>query len=234
MHRVISVYGKKIFSVALIFNALLTISCAAGLLWGFYTEHWTLYPPFLINGNLIWLAVAAAVVNIFPAASVGKVHTGRLWFHHYVYGFFVLILSSAWIVLFTSVSLLSMFLVNTTNIAVNAGRFFFLGGLTLVLDDLPDVHRITFNGLRWLKFRAHQARGIIDAAQLIFGFATIYLFIVVGLSVASKPQWLTLANFIQMGSLLVTAFTSFASVKRKIWHNLKPEHEIVASQSQSP
>jgi hypothetical protein len=225
MHRIISVYGRKIFSVTLIFNALLTISCAAGLLWGFYVEHWTLYSPYLINGNLFWLAIAAAVLNIFPAAYMGKVHTGRLWFHHYVYGFFVLIVSSAWIVFFTSVSLLSMFLLNTSNLAVNAGRFFFLGGLTLVLDDLPDVHKVTFRGLRWLKAKAHQARSIIHAAQLILGFVTVYLLITVSLSIAAKPQWVTPANFIQIGTLLVTALTSLASVRQKIWHKLNPEHE---------
>jgi hypothetical protein len=225
MHRLISVYGRKIFSVTLIFNALLTISCAAGLLWGFYMENWTIYAPFLINGNLIWIGVAAAVVNIFPAASVGKVHTGRLWFHHYVYGFFVLTVSSAWIVLFTSVSLLTMFFVNTTNVAVNAGRFFFLGGLTLVLDDLPDVHKVTFRGLRWLKTKAHQARSLLHTAQLVLGFATLYVFMTVSLSIVADPQWMTLANFIQMGTLLVTAFTSLASVKRKTWHNLNSENE---------
>ena len=225
MHRVISVYGRKIFSVALIFNALLTISYAVGLLWGFYVEHWTLYSPYLINGNLFWVAISAAVLNIFPAAYMGKVHTGRLWFHHYVYGFFVLIVSSAWIVFFTSVSLLSMFFINTSDVAVNAGRFFFLGGLTLVIDDLPDVHRVTFRSLRWLKAKAHQARGVIDVAQFIVGIGTIYLFIAVSLSVAAEPQWVTPANFIQLGALLVTAFTSLASVRRKIWHKINPEHE---------
>ena len=226
MHRVISVYGRKIFSVTLIFNALLTISCTAGLLWGFYAEHWTLYPPYLINGNLIWFAVAAAVVNIFPAASLGKVHTGRLWFHHYVYGFFVLLLSSAWVVLFTSASLLTMFFLNTSDLAINAGRFFFLGGLTLVLDDLPDVHSVTFRGLRWLKAKAHEARSILQAAQFVLGFATLYLFITVSLSIATKLQWITAENFVQMGTLIVTSLTCFVSVRKKIWHKLNPEKEV--------
>jgi len=220
MHRVISIYGRKIFSVALIFNALLTISCAIGLLWGFYVEHWTLYDPFLADGNLFWIAIAAAVLNIFPAASVGKVHTGRLWFHHYVYGLFVLFLSLAWIVLFTSVSLLTVFFLNTSNLAVNAGRFFFLGGLTLLLDDLPDVHTITFKGLKWLKSRAHEAKEILHAAQIVFGVATLYLLITVTLSIATTPSWVTAANFIQMGTLLITALTCFASVKRRTWHKL--------------
>jgi hypothetical protein len=227
MHRVISVYGRKIFSVTLIFNALLTISCAVGLMWGFYVEHWILYPPFLLNGNLFWIAIAAAVLNIVPSAYVGKVHTGRLWFHHYVYGFFVMIVSSLWIVFFTSVSLLTVFFINTSNIAVNAGRFFFLGGLTLLLDDLPDVHTLTFRGLRWLKTKAHQARSILQIAQLVLGFATLYLFTTVSLSIIAKPQWVTAANFVQMGTLFVTSLTCFASVKRRTWHKLKPEQEAV-------
>jgi hypothetical protein len=225
MHRVISVYGRKAFSVILLFNSLLTITCAVGLLYGFYLEHWQIYSPSLVNGNLFWLAIAAAILNIFPAASVGRVHTGRLWFHHYVYGFFVIFLSSAWIVFFTSVSLLTMFFVNTNSLAINTGRFFFLGGLTLVLDDLPDVHTITFRSLRWLKSKAHDARRILHATQFILGFATVYLFITVSLSIAAKPEWITPSNIVQMGALLVTTLTCFASVKTRIWHKLVPEKE---------
>jgi len=225
MHRVVSVYGRKITSVALIFNALLTISCAVGLLWGFYAEHWVLYAPHLINGNLFWVPIAAAVINIFPAAHIGKVHTGRLWFHHYVYGFLVLLSSVAWIVLFTSVSILSLFFINTTNLAVNIGRFFMLGGLTLVLDDLPDVHMVTFRGLQWLKAKAHQARKFLTAAQLALGVATLYLLSTVTLSIAMKPQWITVANCIQMGTLLITAVTCFTSIKRKTWFKLHLKHE---------
>ncbi len=221
MHRVVSVYGKKILSVSLIFNALLTMVCAAGLLYGFYFNNWVLYAPFLWNGNFYWIAILAAVLNIFPAASVGKVHTGRLWFHHYVYGFLVMLVSSAWIMLFTSVSLLSLFFINNTNIAVNAGRFFLLGGLTLVLDDLPDVHSWAFRGVQWLKSAAHRARSILYVTQFLLGFATLYLFAAVTLSISSQPMWVTLANALQMGTLLVTTITCFASVKRKTWHKLE-------------
>jgi hypothetical protein len=225
MHRVISVYGRKMFSVALLFNSVLTVTCAIGLLYGFYWLHWTIYGPYLINGNLFWLAIAAAILNAFPAASVGKVHTGRLWFHHYVYGFFVMFLSSAWIIFFTSFSILTMFFVNTSNLAFNAGRFFFLGGLTLVLDDLPDVHTVAFKSLRWLKSKAHEARQILQVAQLTLGIATLYLLVTVSLSIVAKPQWITVANFVQMGTLFITALTCLASVKTKIWHKIDPKKE---------
>jgi hypothetical protein len=221
MHRVITVYGRKILSVALIFNALLTITFAVGLLWGFYVEHWKLYPPYLVDGNLFWLVIAAAIINIFPAAYMGRVHTGRLWFHHYVYGFLVLIASIVWLGLFTSVSLLTVFFINTTNFSVNLGRFFFLGGLALVLDDLPDVHNVTWRGLRWLKSKAHQIKEAMHIIQLIMGFVALSFFVIVILSISQKPQWITSANSIQIGTLLVTAITSFGSVKLKVWLKLE-------------
>jgi hypothetical protein len=226
MHRIISVYGRKIFSVTLIFNALLTITCSAGLLWGLYTENWHIYAPYLANGNLYWIVVVAAIVNIFPAASLGKVHTGRLWFHHYVYGFFVIIASSLWIIFFTSVSIFNVFLINTQNLAANVGRFFFLGGVTLVLDDLPDVHKVTFTGLRWLKTKAHQARTALQITQFALGIGTLYVLAAVVLSTISIPQWVTPANFIQIGTLLVTSLTCFASVRHRVWHKISLHEHI--------
>jgi hypothetical protein len=225
MHRVFSVYGRKIVSVVILYNALVTITCAAGLLWGFYVENWKLYPPYLLNGNLFWLVIAAAIINIFPATYMGKVHTGRLWFHHYVYGFITMVASLIYIAFFTPVSLLTAFFVNTTNLSVNVGRFFFLGGLTLFLDDLPDVHRLAGHGLKWLKLKACQIRNVLHGVQLAMGFVAIAFFLIVSLSISAEPQWITPANFIQMGTLLATAFTSFGSVKMKIWCNLDNREE---------
>ena len=98
---------KKTFSIALIFNALITLACVAGLIYGYYMAYpyWQPYAPYLFNGNVFWLAIAAALINIFPSAAIGRsLHTGRFLFHHYVYGFFVLLSTSALIVVFTSIS----------------------------------------------------------------------------------------------------------------------------------
>jgi hypothetical protein len=124
---------KKIFSVSLVFNALLTIGCVSGILAGFYWyyNNWHPFSPYLISGNLFWLAIAAAIINIFPSAGLGRsLHTGRFLFHHYFYGFTVLVCAVVYIVFFTPISLLTIFLVNDTSIQVNVGRFFILGGLT--------------------------------------------------------------------------------------------------------
>jgi hypothetical protein len=227
MHRVISVYGRKIFSVYLIFNALVTISCAVGILSGYYASYpnWQPFAPYVHNGALFWLLIIAAIVNIFPAASVGKVHTGRLWFHHYVYGFFVMFLSGVWIVVGTSVSLLNVFFINSTNLSVNVGRFFMLGGLSLVLDDLPDVHQVTFRWVQWLKAKACQARRFLHIVQLAMGFVGLYFAAAIIMFVVDNPQWITAANLVLIETLVVTVFTSFGSATRKIWLNLKTEHE---------
>jgi hypothetical protein len=148
-----------------------------------------------------------------------------LWFHHYFYGFAVMLSSILWLFFFTSVSLLSVFFIYTTNLDVNVGRFFFLGGLTLVLDDLPDVSRIAMNSLSWLKRRACQMRNVLHTTQLLFGLATGYLFVALSIHVAQVQEARTPANFILIGTLFVTTFTSFGNFKRKIWLRIKPEPE---------
>jgi hypothetical protein len=228
MHRVFSVYVRKCLSVILIFNALLTISCVVGILAGVYFLYpgWKPFAPFLPDGNLFWLIIASAVINIFPAAHFGKVHTGRLWFHHYVYGFFVLASSVIWMVFFSSVSPLTIFFINSTSVAVNVGRFFFIAGLSLVLDDLPDVHRVTNSSLQWLKDKASEAGKILHITQFFMGLVALYFVGAVSLSISRNPQWVTAANYILIGSMLTTAFTSFFGVARKVWINLHYNQDI--------
>ncbi len=216
-------YGKKLFSIALIFNALVCIVYAVGLLTGFYTANWILYPPYIFDGNLFWAVIAASILNIFPAAYMGQVKTGRLWFHHYVYGFIVLVLSVAFLVVCTSVSLLSLFTSNITDVSVNVGRFFMLGGLALVLDDLPDVSNRTASFIRRLKSMAHQGRKVVQAVQGLLGFACLYFSVAISVGMAQNPGWVTVANLVFVGTLIITSLTSFWSVKRKVWHKITPE-----------
>ena len=135
MAESIRVWLKKIFSLTLILNALITLSAIIGIMYGFYHAwpYWKPYAPYLINGNLFIVVGIAALINIFPSASIGRaLHTGRLFFHHYVYGFFVLITSSIYVIAFTSASLISLFLINSSDMAVNTGRCFLLIGATAV------------------------------------------------------------------------------------------------------
>ena len=215
---------KKIFSVSLVFNALLTIGCISGIIAGFYWYYngWHPFSPYLISGNLFWVAIAAAVINIFPSAGLGRsLHTGRFLFHHYFYGILVLVFSAIYVSFFTSVNLLNIFLVNDTSVQVNVGRFFLLGGLTLLLDDLPDVSARMESSLNWLKAKAGQGARIMSAVQIVCGAVSFYIFTAVVLSVYSNTQFVTFANLMLIGTLFITSVTSFIFIKRSVWQKIK-------------
>jgi len=217
--KVIWVMTKKIFSLMLILNALITLAALTGILYGFYHvwPWWKPYAPYLISGDFFLIAAAAALINIFPSASIGRaLHTGRFLFHHYVYGFFVLLMSSIYVLGFTSVSLITLFLVNTGNVAVNTGRIFVLIGGTLVLDDLPDVSKRVEFILNKLKSTAYRVRKVVHILQFVTGGITLYIFLAIVIFVSLHPST-NIANFVTMGTLLLTSITSFACVKRKVW-----------------
>jgi hypothetical protein len=215
----VKVILKKCFSIALILNALITLGGVIGVLNGFYgaLPFWEPYTPYVINGNLFWLAIVAALVNIFPSASIGRaLHTGRFLFHHYVYGLFVLVISSAFITIFTPVSLHKIFLVDSSNVDVNAGRFFFLAGLALFLDDLPDASKHISRFLDWLKLKAYQGKKALFAIQLFSGVTCLYLAVAIAIYTVYNPAR-ALADSFLIGSLLITSMTSLSLVRRKKW-----------------
>ncbi len=215
---------KKTFSLALIFNALITVALVAGIIFGYYMAfpYWKPYSPWLINGNLFWLALAAGVINIFPSAAIGRaLHTGRFLFHHYVYGFFVLASTSAFVVIFTPVALPNIFFVDNSTISVNAGRVFLLAGLTLFLDDLPDVHKRIEGTLNWIKAKAYRIRKSLHVLQFVTGIFALYCCTSILLDTINGSNR-AVQNLFPIGSLLVTSITSFACVKRKSWLSITP------------
>lgn len=221
----LSAYAKKFLSLSLIFNSLLSLVYAVGLLTGYYVEGWTLYAPYLVDGSLFWVLIVASIINIFPSATVGQVRIGRLWFHHYIYGFLVSALALAYLILVAPMFLFSLFTANTTNITVNVGRFFALGGLTLILDDLPDVSNWLRRVLCFLKLKIYRGRRLMHIVQYVMNCLSIYLFTAVALYLVQNPQDVTPANLILSATLLITSLTSFAVAQRKMWLNLMDEKE---------
>jgi hypothetical protein len=218
------VITKKIFSLSLILNSLVTLACVAQIMFNHYRAfpYWQPYSPYLINGSVFFLVIVAALVNIFPSASVGRtLQTRRFLFHHYVYGFFVLLSSAVFVVGFTSVSLFSLFLVYTSNIAVNAGRFFVLAGFTLFLDDLPDVSKRVESTLNRLKSKAYQGRKVIHLLQLFTGLVSFYVFLAVTIWTTQHLELIVEASFM-IGTFLITSLTSFVCVKRRAWLKIAP------------
>ena len=221
---------KKIYSIALILNALITVASVVGILSGFYISYpyWRPYAPFLIDGNLFWIAIAAGVINIFPSAAIGRaLHTGRFLFHHYVYGFFVLLSTSACVTAFTSIPLPSLFFVESYNVGVNAGRVFFLAGLALFLDDLPDVSKRVESGLNRIKKKAYRIRKSLHILQFVTGVFALYCCLSILLSTIVDSSR-ALPNSFVIGSLLITSITSFVCLKRKAWLKITPPETQVA------
>jgi hypothetical protein len=232
MGKIVRIYGKKLFSLTLIFNSLLTMVYAAGLLAFTYAfPNLKLYAPYIIDGQLFWLLIPAALINIFPSVNIGKVHTGRLWFHHYVYGFIVTGISAITTALCAPTAIPSLFVANTTNTGINVGRFFILGGLTLVIDDLPDVSKKLKSGLSFIKSKAQQKGRTLHIIQFLMGCVTLYFFIAVSIYLPQHSNEITPANAILLGTLLVTILTSFANARRKVWLDIKPKAAATAEKS---
>ena len=209
----------KIFSLALVLNSLVTLACIAQIMFNYWHSfpYWQPYAPYLINGSVIFLVVVAAIVNIFPSANIGRgLHIRRFLFHHYFYGFITILFGAILIVVFTSVSLVNFFLIWSSNLTVNAGRFFVLAGLALFLDDLPDVSNRVKSALVRLKFKAYEGRKLIHLLQLIAGLSSTYAFIAVSLWATKNLSWAFPASFM-IGTFLVTSLTSLVFVKRKAW-----------------
>jgi hypothetical protein len=212
-------YVKKICSLALTFNSLLSIVSVLGVLEGFYSAryYWKPYPPYLINGSFFWFAVLAAMFNIYLVVKIGRVKTGRLWFHHYVYGFVIFVLACTLLLLFGSISFFGIFVGNGYSLAVNAGRFFVLGGLTLFIDDFADVSkRLTFV-LRLVGSKIYRVRGAIRVVQGVLGFMSFYIFLCVIFSTSLLQGSNSMGNLVLAGTLLVTSLTSLGSVCMKMW-----------------
>lgn len=216
----VGVILKKTFSIALIFNSLISIACVAGIIFGYYTNDWQPYSPFLINGNVFWLALAAALINIFPGAAIGRaLHTGRFLFHHYVYGFFVLASTSAFVAFYTPFTVLSIFFIDNSTVGVNAGRVFFLAGLALFLDDLPDVNKRIEKGLNWIKMQAYKIKKPLHVSQFITGVFAMYCSLSILLDTIVTGLR-ALPNSFVIVSLFITSITSFSLVKRRAWLNI--------------
>jgi hypothetical protein len=218
------VIAKKIFSLSLILNSLITLECIIQIMYNHYSAFpfWQPYSPYLVNGSVLFLVIVAALLNVFPSASIGRtLHTGRFLFHHYVYGFFVLLFSAVFITAFTSASLVSLFLIYNENIIVNAGKFLFLAGFTLVLDDLPDISKRIEATLNKLKSKAYQERKIIHLLQFISGMVSVYVSIAVSLWTIQNPQ-LAFPGSLTVGTFLITSLTSFACAMKKSWLKITP------------
>jgi hypothetical protein len=221
------IIAKKMFSLTLVFNALLTIACAISVLSSayWYSTGWKPFEHYLINGSVFWFAIVVAILNLYPSTMLGrKLHTGRFLFHHYFYGFLIMAVAAVYIVFFTPASILTIFLVFNESVNVNLGKFLLLAGFALLLDDLPDASTRIERHLNLLKEKVRQIPSLVEVIQAIAGVGSLYLCMSIFLGIINVPAWVILANFITSFSILITAITSFVFIKQRFWHNIEPNH----------
>jgi hypothetical protein len=221
------IIAQKIFSLTLVFNALLTIACAVNILsiayW--YSTGWKPFEHYLIDVGVFWFAIIAAILNLYPSTMLGrKLHTGRFLFHHYFYGLLIMAVAAVYIIFFTPVSIFTIFLVFNESVNVNIGKFFLLAGFALLLDDLPDVSTRIERHLNFMKDKVRQIPSFIEVVQAIAGVGSLYLCMSIFWGIINVPNWVILANFITSTSILITAITSFVFIRRRFWHKIEPNH----------
>ena len=226
--------AKKILSLALTFNSLITMISVANILVGYAPRPWwwpnTPYSPYLLHGSFFAIAFSTALLNIIPSRMVGKVHIDRFLFHHYVYGFVIMIFSIFLIGSFWPESLTSLF--TPTSAGANLSfqslifytdLFFLCGGLTLFLDDLPDVSLRVNNILGRLKERAEKSGKTLKFIHLCGSLTTIYVslavlawFIEGYFLIGQHPVWF-LSYVILIISLLINGTWGLSVIKKKAW-----------------
>ncbi len=168
--------GKKVLSLALIFNFVVSLISSLSVLysqyWGIFRED--LYKPYLVDSSLFWFIVLTSILNIIPARMLGKVNIRRILFHHYVYGFLSILIYIVLSILFS--------LLHTSNFIAfqyqDSQPFMVLllyWGITLIIDDMPDVSPKILHILNRIKKEVHKINGLIMKIHLISSFVSIYV-----------------------------------------------------------
>jgi len=171
--------GKKVLSLALIFNFVVSLVSSLSILCGQYlgTFRKDLYKPYLVDSSLFWFIALTSTLNIVPARMLGKVNIRRILFHHYVYGFLSLLI---YIVLWMLFSLLHI-----PNLTVfphyefqsyqSFTTLFLYWGITLIIDDAPDISPRILHILNRIRREICKVNRLIMKVHLVSSFVSIYI-----------------------------------------------------------
>ncbi|RLI33890.1 hypothetical protein DRO56_00625 [Candidatus Bathyarchaeota archaeon] len=203
---------KKILSLAVSFNSLMAAASAGRNLLDFYLcgGGWRPYSPYLLDGNLLWAAVLSSLVNIRSSVKIGKVRIKRILFHHYVWGFIVLIISSLLLLWHYSLSPLQLFteVYFTGDYRIFVFAFLIMGGITLILDDLQDIRPL--NGLLTrLSINPKNHVRALRVAKYLFHTLSIYISLSILLWLLDHPWRLDPSWVVYIGSLFINGLLGF-------------------------
>ncbi|MBS7656710.1 hypothetical protein KEJ33_02155 [Candidatus Bathyarchaeota archaeon] len=232
MSKTLSKLGRKILSLALIFNSLLSLTFVISNLASSYpvTAGEKQYWSYLIGNSVFLFVFITSILNILTAKLLGKVELGRIWFHHYVYGFLASSVSFTLMAIFAPTYIL-VFLIPSLGFQaaglqmflIYSGLFFVYGGLTLVIDDVRDVSVRLGRVLDKLKIQAYKSSRALQKIHLISSLATVCISLSLYTSLMEKimqSELWTVQNVIISffaTSLLITALWGLRAIKAKYW-----------------
>ena len=232
MSGTLSAVGRKILSLALIFNSLVSLVSVANLLVAFYFNAyaWQPYSPYLINGSLFWFTILTAILNIVPAKIIGKVNLKRILFHHYVYGFLASSISLLLIAFFAPTYLFVLLMPSLgfqmsgfQIMPVYAALVCVYGGLTLIIDDINDVSQKISRTLDKIKVRASRSGKVLQTLHLLSSIISFYVVVCIVLWCTEHGVWMKtgfavdLSHIVFVTSLFITSLWGLKAVKAKIW-----------------
>jgi len=212
--------AKRTLSLALVFTSLVCVFCTAGLLIGIYTANWRVFEPYLVNGGFFWGIILGSLLTILLAIKISYVKTdfSTKVSRNLIFGVMIFAVSLVFLTIFTPLSFTSIFTSSTTNFAINAGRFFLLSGLALILVEFPgQLKAIGLKPKADLFFEKSLTRRTLYWAQFAAGLVSLYLFLAIILYMITYQQTDIAANFVLSCVTLIIGLTSFGATTRKSW-----------------
>ncbi len=217
--KTLVILGRKALSLALIFNFIASLISSLSILYSHYLgkSHEELYKPYLADGSLFWFVVLTSVLNIVPARMLGKVNIRRILFHHYVYGFLSIFIS---VILSILLSLL-----HVSNFQYSQSFIILLlyWGITLIIDDMPDVSPIILRILNRIKKEVYKMDKMIAKVHLISSFISTYVATCIFLwyfgnnFLAGNYPLLDFTYSLFIVNLFITALYGLKTAKKGIW-----------------
>jgi hypothetical protein len=224
--------GKKVLGLGLIFNSVVCIASVLNLLSGFYNSGmlWRPFWPFLLDGSLLWFVLVLAILNVFSAKVVGKVHLRRFGFHHYVYGLALIFVALCLVLAFAPSGI--WFLVSPQlgfessgleSLGVYAALFFVYAGVALFIDDSYDWSK----RLSCLLERAKVALGrfgwVFRMIHLVSCLVSFYVVTAIVFWYIGSSYWLSAGLFWNVSylvltpNLFVTCLWGLYAFREKVW-----------------
>ena len=212
--------GGRTLSLALIFNSLVCFFFVTGLINGIYTANWKVYQPYLLSGGFFWAIIIGSLLTILLALNISQKTYSSRSPYGMIFGATIFAVSLISLSIFTPLSITGIFTSNTTDIAINMGRFFLLSGIAMILVQFPtQLKKHGFNIKSEFFAENSFARKALYWLQLGIGVISMYIFIAVVLYMTTYQKTDIAANYILSCVVLIIGITSFAATAQKSWLN---------------